>query len=68
MLATHTGPIRELHRTCLVSTTSENYRTEHSQQIPDMSGINTGHVRYNEQHRATLGEKSKTLANGLQKL
>jgi len=33
-----------------------------------MSDMNTGHVRYEEQHRATLGEKSKTLPNGVQKL
>jgi hypothetical protein len=45
-------------------------RPEIPDLLPDTSGNTgpaTGHVRYAGQHKMTLREKSKTLANGIQK-
>jgi hypothetical protein len=49
---THTGHVQELHRTCPGNTTSELL-------LNWVQSANTGHVRYEEQHRVTLGEKIK---------
>ena len=58
------------HRTC--PGTAPDMSSKHDLKKPvelsTVSPYRTGHVRYAEQHRATLGEKSKTLANCVKKL